>query len=103
MANPTDKQSESRSCPTRLDGAATLIAHRLSTAQCQGRQRKLYHKCFTCAFNNARVAAHGLPEAAGAADSRPDRRPARQPAAAEEPKLRPLQPIGKRRAEVTVA
>lgn len=98
MANPTEKQSESRSCPTRVDGAATLFAHRLSTAQCKARQRKLYHKCFTCAFNHAHVAAHGLPEpvpekAAGAGEQ-------------DEPKLYPLQPlqrIGKRPAKATVA
>ena len=50
-----------RSCPTRIDGAAVLFAHKVSPAQCQDRQRGRYHKCFTCAFNNAYVAVNGLP------------------------------------------
>ncbi|MDP6538017.1 MAG: hypothetical protein QF903_03680 [Planctomycetota bacterium] len=101
MANPTDKQRESRSCPTRLDGAATLFAHRLSPAQCQQRQRKLYHKCFTCALNNAQVAAHGLPEDGASAER--GQRPAPTAKAAGGPTLEPLERIGKGRAEQTVA
>lgn len=50
-----------RSCPTRIDGAPVLFAHKVSAGQCQDRQRGRYHKCFTCAFNNAYVAVHGLP------------------------------------------
>jgi len=46
-----------RVCPTRIDGAPTLFAHRVSPDQCQDRQRGLYHKCFTCAHNNAYAAA----------------------------------------------
>jgi hypothetical protein len=48
-----------RVCPTRIDAAAALFAHRVTTSQCLDRQRGLYHKCFTCAHNNAYVAAHG--------------------------------------------
>lgn len=48
-------------CPTRIDRAAALFAHKVSATQCQDRQRGLYHKCFTCAYNNAYVAAHGKP------------------------------------------
>jgi hypothetical protein len=43
-------------CPTRIDGAPVLFAHKVTAGQCQDRQRGLYHKCFTCAFNNAYVA-----------------------------------------------
>ena len=50
-----------RVCPTRIDAQAALFAHRVTTPQCQDRQRGRYHKCFTCAYNNAYVAAHGLP------------------------------------------
>lgn len=53
-------------CPTRVDGAAVLFAHRVSGAQCQDRQRGHYHKCFTCAHNNAYVAKNGRAETAPA-------------------------------------
>jgi hypothetical protein len=42
-------------CPTRIDGAPVLFAHKVTQLQCQDRQRGQYHKCFTCAFNNAYV------------------------------------------------
>ena len=58
MANPT---GHSRVCPSRPDGAAALFAHRVTVDQCQDRQRGRYHKCFTCVFNNAYVAIHGMP------------------------------------------
>jgi hypothetical protein len=48
-------------CPTRIDRAPVLFAHKVSPAQCQDRQRGQYHKCFTCAFNNAYVALNGKP------------------------------------------
>jgi len=48
-------------CPTRVDGAPVLFAHKVTQGQCQDRQRGSYHKCFTCAFNNAYVAKHGKP------------------------------------------
>ncbi|MBK7878766.1 MAG: hypothetical protein IPJ77_24165 [Planctomycetes bacterium] len=49
-------------CPTRIDGAPVLFAHKVTQGQCQDRQRGHYHKCFTCAFNNAFVAKNGRPE-----------------------------------------
>lgn len=48
-------------CPTRVDGAPVLFAHKVTQGQCQDRQRGSYHKCFTCAFNNAYVAKYGKP------------------------------------------
>lgn len=48
-------------CPTRVDGAPVLFAHKVTAGQCQDRQRGHYHKCFTCAFNNAYVAKNGRP------------------------------------------
>jgi hypothetical protein len=48
-------------CPTRIDGAPVLFAHKVTQGQCQDRQRGQYHKCFTCAYNNAYVAKHGKP------------------------------------------
>jgi hypothetical protein len=56
-----DSPNGLRACPTRIDGADVLFAHKVSEAQCQERQRGRYHKCFTCAYNNAYVAANGLP------------------------------------------
>ena len=46
-------------CPTRIDGAPVLFAHKVNASQCQDRQRGHYHKCFTCVHNNAYVAKHG--------------------------------------------
>jgi len=51
-----------RVCPTRIDAAPVLVAHKVTTGQCQDRQRGHYHKCATCAYNNAFVAQRGLPE-----------------------------------------
>jgi len=48
-------------CPTRIDGAPVLFAHKVDRSRCQDRQRKRYHKCFTCAWNNNYVALHGEP------------------------------------------
>ncbi|MBL8859799.1 MAG: hypothetical protein JNL28_14930 [Planctomycetes bacterium] len=50
-------------CPTRIDGATVLFAHKVNRAQCQDRQRGQYHKCFTCAHNNAYVSAQSAPGA----------------------------------------
>jgi hypothetical protein len=50
-------------CPTRVDGASVLFAHKVTQGQCQDRQRGQYHKCFTCAYNNAYVAKNGRPGA----------------------------------------
>lgn len=58
MASPT---GHVRVCPTRIDGAAALFAHRVTVERCQDRQRGRYHKCFTCVYNNAYAAIHGLP------------------------------------------
>jgi hypothetical protein len=65
----------SRVCPTRIDGAAALFAHRVTQAQCQGRQRGRYHKCYTCAYNNTYVALNGLP---GVEAPKPAEPPARR-------------------------
>lgn len=43
-----------RLCPTRTDGEASLIAHVITDAQCQSRQREHFHKCPTCVHWNAR-------------------------------------------------
>ena len=55
-----------RVCPTRIDHAPVLFAHKVGPTQCQDRQRGHYHKCFTCAHNNAYVAKNGRTEAAPA-------------------------------------
>ena len=49
-----DNRTETtRQCPTRADGVDSLIAHEIAPATCQERQRKHYHKCYTCAHRNA--------------------------------------------------
>lgn len=83
--------SHARVCPTRIDAAPALFAHRLSVAQCSERQRGRYHKCYTCAYAHAQVAAHGLPEAR--LDKRP--RASATPATSE---LAPLPPVPTARA-----
>jgi hypothetical protein len=57
-------------CPTRIDRAPVLFAHKLSGPQCQDRQRGHYHKCFTCAWNNAWLALHGKPVEGAAVERR---------------------------------
>ena len=52
-----------RVCPTRIDHAPVLFAHKVIAGQCHDRQRGHYHKCFTCAWQNARVAVNGRPAA----------------------------------------
>ena len=42
-------------CPTRVDAAPVLFAHTVTAPMCQQRQRKHYHKCFTCVHNNAQT------------------------------------------------
>ena len=54
---------ELRSCPTRIDGAPALFAHKVTPSLCQGRQQNRYHKCFSCAYGDAYVAENGLPPA----------------------------------------
>ena len=46
-------------CPTRLDGHRVLFAHKVTPVQCQDRQRGHYHKCWTCAHNNALSKSNG--------------------------------------------
>ena len=46
--------SASRTCPTRVGGGVPLFQHQVTVAQCQSKQRGLYHKCFTCAHANGR-------------------------------------------------
>lgn len=58
-------------CPTRIDRAAALFAHKVTQSQCQDRQRGQYHKCFTCAYNNAYVQLHGKPNAIAPVASKP--------------------------------
>ena len=62
MTSPSPK--ELRNCPTRADGTPSLVAHRVTVGSCQKQQRGMYHKCFSCAWLNARVAANGPPQAA---------------------------------------
>lgn len=69
-------QGQSRVCPTRTDDRPVLFTHRVSTAGCQERQRGRYHKCYTCAFNNAwagrnrkpSLSREGIPAKSGAID-----------------------------------
>ena len=56
MANPLNGL---HACPTRIDGAPVLFAHKVTQSQCQDRQRGHYHKCFTCVHNNALRAPNG--------------------------------------------
>lgn len=60
-----------RVCPTRIDRAPVLFAHKVVAGQCNDRQRGHYHKCFTCAWNHAWVKAHGTPEASPTVERRP--------------------------------
>jgi hypothetical protein len=57
MANP---ENGLRACPTRIDGAAVLFAHKVTQGQCQDRQRGHYHKCYACVHNNALRSANGM-------------------------------------------
>ncbi|MDZ4773777.1 MAG: hypothetical protein SGI72_11665 [Planctomycetota bacterium] len=58
-------------CPTRIDRAPVLFAHKVTQSQCQDRQRGQYHKCFTCAYNNPYVQLHGKPGAGALVASKP--------------------------------
>ena len=53
-AQNVEAKSATRSCPTRESGTQPLFQHTVTVAQCQSKQRGLYHKCFTCAHGNAR-------------------------------------------------
>ncbi len=63
MSDSCDGQ---RQCPTRTDGRLALFTHRVTASECQSRQRGMFHRCFSCAYNNSWVARHGLPAAATA-------------------------------------
>jgi len=69
---PQDLQDQGllRVCPTRIDHAPVLFAHKVTNGQCQDRQRGHYHKCFTCAWNLAWVRAHGAPPPASPVERR---------------------------------
>ena len=42
--------ADRRQCPTRPSGPIPLIAHWITLGTCAERQRRQYHKCFTCSF-----------------------------------------------------
>ena len=46
-----------RTCPTPANGRPVLFAHTIVATECQERQRCLYHKCFTCEYQNGRAPA----------------------------------------------
>jgi len=48
---------DKRLCPTRTSGALSLIAHWITPATCLERQRKSYHKCFTCQYQGLSASA----------------------------------------------
>ncbi|MBK8180195.1 MAG: hypothetical protein IPK67_15170 [Planctomycetes bacterium] len=51
--SPSEVPAGMHLCPTRVDAAPVLFAHTVTVPMCQQRQREHYHKCFTCAHNNA--------------------------------------------------
>jgi hypothetical protein len=55
-----------RLCPTRASGAQPLIVHSISIDTCCDRQRRTYHKCFTCAWRGLAAGASLPPEVAAA-------------------------------------
>ena len=64
---PSDVPAGMHVCPPRVDGAPVLFAHTVTVPMCQQRQREHYHKCFTCAHNNAQARGRtGPAESAGA-------------------------------------
>ncbi len=58
-------------CPTRVDDEPVLIAHMITIATCQQRQREHFHKCPTCVHCNARIPAapNGIPKAPKAVEA----------------------------------
>jgi len=60
----TETHPVHRMCPTRSDGRASLVVHKVTVVQCQDRQRGRYHKCYTCVFNNATTAKRPATSAA---------------------------------------
>jgi len=53
------KQDEKRVCPTRVDGADALFAHKVTADKCHDRQRARYHKCYACVFNRETMGSAG--------------------------------------------
>jgi hypothetical protein len=49
--------ADRRLCPTRTSGAHSLIAHWITPATCLERQRRGYHKCFTCQYQGLSASA----------------------------------------------
>jgi hypothetical protein len=62
-----------RLCPTRTSGAHSLIAHWITPATCLERQRRSYHKCFTCQYRGLSASAviRSLPRQAAASELAP--------------------------------
>ena len=67
-----------RVCPTRDSGHAPLIVQRIALATCFERQRRNYHKCFTCAYRG--LAANERPALAAPreVEAPPEPEPARK-------------------------
>jgi hypothetical protein len=68
---PAPQDGALRICPTRIDRAPVLFAHRVIANLCQDRQRGHYHKCFTCSWNNAWAQIHGSPAPVAEVERRP--------------------------------
>jgi hypothetical protein len=79
---------ERRLCPTRTSGAYALIAHWITPATCLERQRRSYHKCFTCSYQ-------GLSPGAVLAPPRPAPLPKLHPPPDAAAELRPRAPVPK--------
>ena len=81
----TQPNTVRRQCPTRLDGADTLIAHWITANTCSDRQHRHYHKCFGCTFGYAsdinQRTLEPLPKPAVPVKEEPKEAP--QPAAAQ--------------------
>ena len=51
-----EPKDEYRPCPTRTSGPPPLIVQLITPATCLERQRRQYHKCFTCAYRGVGAA-----------------------------------------------
>jgi hypothetical protein len=60
-------------CPTRRDGAEPLIEQVVTIGMCQGRQRRSYHKCWTCVRRNGAAKAEPAPSLRLAGEKAPAR------------------------------
>ena len=58
----SEPDHQRRLCPTRTNGANSLIAHWITPDVCLTRQRTGYHKCFACAYRGLAAGAV-LPDA----------------------------------------